>query len=154
MEKEIENWIKTGEIQKTDTTAASRFLLAEIIGLFFLRAINDPYVRQNWQDKDFLQQISDYFVDGLKLRWNSLVPGIRRMLKIILKNLLRRKTRTLLTVLGISIGAAAIIGLGTMADGFQAGYNNMMTGSKADMVLSQPDSYDISMSAVDEEIGG
>ncbi|HEX7555079.1 MAG TPA: ABC transporter permease, partial [Leptolinea sp.] len=75
------------------------------------------------------------------------------MLKIILKNLLRRKTRTLLTVLGISIGAAAIIGLGTMADGFQAGYNNMMTGSKADMVLSQPDAYDISMSAVDEEIG-
>ncbi len=75
------------------------------------------------------------------------------MLKIILKNLLRRKTRTLLTVLGISIGAAAIIGLGTMAEGFQAGYSNMMTGSKADLVLSQPDSYDISMSAVDEEIG-
>jgi ABC-type antimicrobial peptide transport system permease subunit len=75
------------------------------------------------------------------------------MLVIILKNLLRRKTRTLLTVLGISIGTAAIIGLGTMADGFQAGYSNMMTGSKADLVLSQPDSYDISMSAVREEIG-
>ena len=75
------------------------------------------------------------------------------MLKIIITNLLRRKGRTLLTVLGISIGTAAIIGLGTMADGFQAGYNNMMTGSKADMVLSQPDSYDISMSTVKEEIG-
>jgi len=75
------------------------------------------------------------------------------MLRIILKNLLRRKTRTLLTVLGISIGAAVIIGLGTMAEGFQAGYNNMMTGSKADFVLSQPDSYDISMSTVKEEIG-
>ncbi|NMB55603.1 MAG: FtsX-like permease family protein [Leptolinea sp.] len=75
------------------------------------------------------------------------------MLRIILKNLLRRKTRTLLTVLGISIGAAVIIGLGTMAEGFQAGYNNMMTGSKADFVLSQPDSYDISMSSVKEEIG-
>jgi ABC-type antimicrobial peptide transport system permease subunit len=56
-------------------------------------------------------------------------------------------------VLGISIGTAAIIGLGTMADGFQAGYNNMMTGSKADMVLSQPNSYDISMSTVKEEVG-
>jgi ABC-type antimicrobial peptide transport system permease subunit len=75
------------------------------------------------------------------------------MLMIILKNLLRRKTRTMLTVLGISIGTAAIIGLGTMADGFQAGYNSMMTGSKADLVLSQPDSYDISMSAVNEGIG-
>lgn len=75
------------------------------------------------------------------------------MFKIILKNLFRRKTRTFLTVLGISIGAAAIIGLGNMADGFQAGYSNMMTGSKADFVLSQPDAYDISMSAVDEKIG-
>lgn len=75
------------------------------------------------------------------------------MVKVILRNLLRRKTRTLLTVLGISIGAAVIIGLGTMAEGFQAGYNNMMTGSKADFVLSQPDSYDISMSTVKEEIG-
>ncbi|NLF52505.1 MAG: FtsX-like permease family protein [Leptolinea sp.] len=75
------------------------------------------------------------------------------MFKIILKNLFRRKTRTFLTVLGISIGAAAIIGLGNMADGFQAGYSNMVTGSKADFVLSQPDAYDISMSAVDEKIG-
>jgi len=75
------------------------------------------------------------------------------MLRIIITNLLRRKGRTLLTVLGISIGTAAIIGLGTMADGFQAGYNNMMTGSKADLVLSQPDSYDISLSTVKEEIG-
>ncbi|HEX7556136.1 MAG TPA: ABC transporter permease, partial [Leptolinea sp.] len=75
------------------------------------------------------------------------------MLKLILKNLLRRKTRTMLTILGISIGAAAIIGLGSLADGFQAGYNGMMTGSRADLVLSQPNSYDISMSTVREEIG-
>jgi ABC-type antimicrobial peptide transport system permease subunit len=75
------------------------------------------------------------------------------MLKLILKNLLRRKTRTFLTVLGISIGAAAIIGLGSLADGLQAGYNGMMTGSRADFVLSQPNSYDISMSTVREEVG-
>jgi ABC-type antimicrobial peptide transport system permease subunit len=75
------------------------------------------------------------------------------MFKLILKNLLRRKTRTLLTVLGISIGAAAIIGLGSLADGLQAGYNGMMTGSRADLVLSQPNSYDISLSTVREEVG-
>jgi AcrR family transcriptional regulator len=66
MEKEIENWIKAGDIEKTEVPTASRFLLAEIIGLFFLRAINDPYVSQNWQNKEFLSQISDYFLDGLK----------------------------------------------------------------------------------------
>ncbi len=72
---------------------------------------------------------------------------------MILKNLLRRTGRTLLTVLGISIGVAAIIALGALADGIQTGYDSFLTGSKADLVLSQPDAMDISLSAVDEEIG-
>jgi ABC-type lipoprotein release transport system permease subunit len=72
---------------------------------------------------------------------------------MILKNLLRRKGRTLLTVFGISIGVAAIIGLGAMAEGIEAGYEAVLTGSKADLILSQPDAFDVSMSAVDEQIG-
>ncbi|GAP20779.1 TetR/AcrR family transcriptional regulator [Leptolinea tardivitalis] len=66
MENEIENWIKNGQIKTTNTSAASRFLLAEIIGLFFLRAVNDPYMMENWQNNSFLHQISEYFIDGLK----------------------------------------------------------------------------------------
>jgi ABC-type antimicrobial peptide transport system permease subunit len=72
---------------------------------------------------------------------------------MVWKNLLRRKARTLLTVLGISIGVAAIIGLGALADGFQRGYQSLLTGSKADLVLSQPDSFDITYSSVDAELG-
>lgn len=72
---------------------------------------------------------------------------------MIFKNLFRRKGRTLLTVVGISIGVAAIIGLGALANGLQAGYDSMLKGSRADLVLSQPESWDISLSAVDEEIG-
>jgi ABC-type antimicrobial peptide transport system permease subunit len=71
---------------------------------------------------------------------------------MILKNLLQRKGRTLLTILGISLGVAAIIGLGTMADGLEAGYSSMLGGARADLVLSQPDSIDISYSSVDEAI--
>jgi ABC-type antimicrobial peptide transport system permease subunit len=71
---------------------------------------------------------------------------------MILKNILRRKGRTLLTVLGISIGVAAIIGLGALADGLQAGYTSLATGSKADLVLSQPNSMDVSLSSVDQQI--
>ncbi len=71
---------------------------------------------------------------------------------MILKNLLRRKGRTFLTILGISLGVAAIIGLGAMADGVETGYNTMLSGSKADLVLSQPDAFDISYSAVDESL--
>jgi ABC-type lipoprotein release transport system permease subunit len=72
---------------------------------------------------------------------------------MILKNLYRRKIRTLLTVLGISVGVAAIIGLGAMADGFETGYSAMLGGSQADFVLSQPDSMDIAYSSVDESVG-
>ena len=72
---------------------------------------------------------------------------------MFLKNLFRRKIRTALTVLGISIGVAAILGLGAMASGLEAGYGSMLSGSKADLILSQPDSFDMSYSVVDENIG-
>lgn len=69
---------------------------------------------------------------------------------MVLKNLFRRKLRTLLTALGIGIGVAAIVGLGALADGISAGYDSMISGTKADLVLSQPDSLDIAYSSVDE----
>ena len=72
---------------------------------------------------------------------------------MILKNLFRRKGRTILTILAIAIGVAAIVALGALADGVQAGYDSFITGSKADLVLSQNDAMDISMSSLDESIG-
>ncbi len=71
---------------------------------------------------------------------------------MVFKNLLRRKVRTLLTVFAISIGVAAIIGLGTLADGFEAGYQSLLTGSKSDLVISQPNAIDLSLSSVDETV--
>lgn len=72
---------------------------------------------------------------------------------MIWKNIFRRKGRTLLTVLGISVGVAAIIGLGAMAKGFEAGYSSMLSGSDADLVVSQPEAMDISLSAIDGQVG-
>ncbi len=72
---------------------------------------------------------------------------------MVLKNLLRRKGRTLLTVLGISIGVATIVALGSLADGLQAGYGAVIGGSQADLVLSDPEAFDIIMSSLDEDIG-
>lgn len=72
---------------------------------------------------------------------------------MIFKNLFRRKGRTFLTVLGISLGVAAIISLGALANGLDAGYSAMLSGSQADLVLSQPNSFDISYSSVNENIG-
>ena len=72
---------------------------------------------------------------------------------MIFKNLFRRKGRTLLTVLGISIGVMAIIILGALADGIGSGYESIISGSKADLAIAQPDVIEPSMSGVDEKVG-
>jgi len=72
---------------------------------------------------------------------------------MILKSLLRRKTRTLLTVAGVAIGVAAIVALGALAEGLAAGYGALGGGSGADLLVAQSDVIDIVFSAVDEEVG-
>ncbi len=72
---------------------------------------------------------------------------------MILKSLLRRKTRTLLTMAGVAIGVAAIVALGSLAEGLAAGYGAMGGGSGADLLVAQSDVVDIVFSVVDEEVG-
>lgn len=69
------------------------------------------------------------------------------------KSLLRRKIRTLLTVLGIAVGVAAVVALGALADGFIQGYSAMSGGSGADVLVMQDDALDIVFSAVDQQVG-
>jgi ABC-type antimicrobial peptide transport system permease subunit len=71
---------------------------------------------------------------------------------MILKNLFRRKGRTLLTLVGIAIGVAAIIALGAMAEGMRAGYTSMARGSQADLVLSQAEAMDVTLSGIEESV--
>jgi ABC-type lipoprotein release transport system permease subunit len=72
---------------------------------------------------------------------------------MVWRNLFRRKGRTILTLLGIAIGVAAIIALGAMAAGMRAGYTAMAQGSEADLVLSQASAMDITIGGVKEEVG-
>ncbi len=72
---------------------------------------------------------------------------------MIFKNLLRRKIRSFLTVLGIGIGVAAVVALGAMAEGLATGYSGLMTSSGADLLLIQANAADFSLSAVDEQVG-
>ncbi len=71
---------------------------------------------------------------------------------MIFKNLFRRKGRTILTLLGIAIGVAAIVALGAMAEGMRAGYTAMVSGSQADLVLTQAGMMDITMGGVEETV--
>jgi ABC-type antimicrobial peptide transport system permease subunit len=72
---------------------------------------------------------------------------------MILRNLWRRKARSLLTMLGIGIGVAAVIALGAMAEGIAQGYAAFAGGSGADLLVTKSDAGDLTLSTVDEQVG-
>jgi ABC-type antimicrobial peptide transport system permease subunit len=69
---------------------------------------------------------------------------------VILKNLFRRRGRTILTLVGIAIGVAAIVALGAMAKGLKAGFSAISQSTQADLVISQSESLTSLISSVDE----
>lgn len=71
-----------------------------------------------------------------------------RLGELILKNVLRQKTRTLLTLLGISIGIATILTLGAVADGMTASFGGVVQSGEADFIVTQAGSSDLSFSRI------
>ena len=72
---------------------------------------------------------------------------------MVFVNLCRRRGRTVLTLVGIAIGIAAMVALGALGAGLAAGYQAIAGGSQADLVLSQADAIDPATSAVEERVG-
>ena len=70
---------------------------------------------------------------------------------MILKNLWRRATRSILTVLGIAIGVAAVVALGALADGFASNYGNAL-GVSNDLLVTQANSFDVVFSNLDADL--
>lgn len=68
---------------------------------------------------------------------------------MVLKNLLRRATRSLLTIAGIAVGVAAVVALGAMADGIAKNYTNAV-GLSNDLLVTQANAYDVVFSSLDE----
>ncbi|MFO7698646.1 MAG: ABC transporter permease [Anaerolineae bacterium] len=71
---------------------------------------------------------------------------------MIFKNLFRRKGRTVLTALGIAIGVAAIVALGAVAQGMQAGLTSMTRGSEADLVITQGGALSVILSSIGDTV--
>ena len=71
---------------------------------------------------------------------------------MVIKNLFRRRGRTFLTLVGISIGVAAIVALGAVGQGLRAGLTAMTRGSEADLVLTQAETFAVLVSSVDEAV--
>jgi ABC-type antimicrobial peptide transport system permease subunit len=72
---------------------------------------------------------------------------------MIFRNLWRRKTRTILTLVGVSLGVAAIVSLVAIGNGLVAGMTELWSGSGADLMISQADAIDPQISVLDESLG-
>ena len=72
---------------------------------------------------------------------------------MILKNLWRRKTRTLLTLLGIAVGVAAVLAFSAFGEGMASGFEKTFTTAEADLIVAETDSMMLLLSNVDEAVG-
>lgn len=70
-----------------------------------------------------------------------------------LKNLWRRKVRTLLTALGIAIGVAAVVILSAFGEGMARGFGQAGTSADSDLLVSQRDAVMLIVGAIDAEVG-
>ncbi len=70
---------------------------------------------------------------------------------LVLKNLLRRKVRTLLSILGISIGVAAIIAFNAIGQGFKRSLDRYMKDTGAELVVVNRMMQDPAFSRVKKE---
>lgn len=73
-----------------------------------------------------------------------------RFSMLIFKNILRRKTRSAFTVLGISIGIATVIALGAVMNGMTISMEGMLKSGKADFSIAQSGISDFAFSRVNE----
>lgn len=71
---------------------------------------------------------------------------------LIIKNVVRQKTRTALTLLGISIGIATILTLGAVADGLSGAFGGVVNAGEADFLVGQYGASDITFSRIDDAL--
>jgi len=71
---------------------------------------------------------------------------------LILKNLMRRKVRSILTVVGISIGIGALVSLVAITQGFVTIFSSMLKSRGTDLTVMKSNTVDILTSILDEEL--
>jgi putative ABC transport system permease protein len=71
---------------------------------------------------------------------------------MIVRNIARRRTRSLLTMTGIGIAVAAVVALSGIAEGFGGQFNAMGGGRQADLMAVEAEISDMQYSAIDESV--
>ena len=67
---------------------------------------------------------------------------------LVLRNLFRQRVRTLLTVLGISVGITTVVALGAITAGLKGTMTELVRGGGADFMVAQAGASDITFSVV------
>lgn len=70
---------------------------------------------------------------------------------LIVKNVVRQKIRTALTVLGIAIGITTVVALGAVVGGLKQTAGAILKAYDSDFIVAQKGSSDLTFSAVSEE---
>lgn len=72
---------------------------------------------------------------------------------MVLKNLWRRKIRTLLTLLGVAVGVAAVVALSAFSEGLATGFEGLFSSTSADLTVAEKDAAMLMLSTVNAEVG-
>jgi putative ABC transport system permease protein len=72
-------------------------------------------------------------------------------ISLILKNLIRQKVRTALTVLGISIGITTVVALGIIVGGLKQATSQILHAYDSDFLVARKGASDLTLSTVSEE---
>lgn len=91
-------------------------------------------------------------VEALRYESGAEVRRSPRWLPATLRSLWRRRTHTVLSIIGLALGIAVIIALGGVADGYITTFTNMMTGTQSDLVVRQANVSDLVLSALDQDL--
>lgn len=70
-------------------------------------------------------------------------------LSMVVKNLLRQRVRTLLTVVGITVGIATVVALGAITAGMKGTADQFVTSGDAQFIVAQKGAADLSFSRID-----
>jgi putative ABC transport system permease protein len=72
-------------------------------------------------------------------------------LSLVLRNLVRQRMRTSLTVLGITIGIATVVALGVVTGGLKQTMGEILQAGGADFMVAQAGASDLSFSALSQD---
>ena len=72
---------------------------------------------------------------------------------MIFRNLMRRSVRSGLTLLGIAIGVAAVVALGSIAEGLSSNFAVAVGGSSNDLLITQAEAIDPALSSLADTVG-